>query len=443
MRLAALTTLLATLAVFPCTSFQRQDLSLNGGLQPQEALTITLESILNFLGKHGGHEPSEAIAIKLIEIYGLGFRPTPEDLDMLRKASASEDLLRAIGTANLPPIPVVKEGRLAVGCVPVDCDVWLNGKLIGSTSQGEMPWTTLPEGPVTVSATRANYDPSESKQDVLIQQDELTRVKFQFKISRAGLMEVGAKLFQQMRHSMHISIPASGDPGSGGLGDPISETRSNSRPAGNDAPERVEIVRDSHGLRAAGTLYLHDPGGHTTVWSVSAWFREGNEARFELSRLREKYVLNRTTMGSFWDRSPPTPEARELEGAIQLVMDGQLSKVMERLDAPDWTMVAVDAPAGTEGIPIFRAEGRSQAYLITLDAAYRPNEIKVESPILGSGLKMLYSDYVREATVYYPKTTQIILPNGAQGVEARFDTVQIDFSQHSYKQVPAKHSKLR
>jgi hypothetical protein len=415
-RSAAVAAVLAIFAALPCASFQKQDFSADRGPRPQSTLTISLQSLLTFLGSSEGDRSSEAMAIKLIEMHGLSFRPTADDLEKLRKASASEDFLKAIETAGTPD-PVVKQGRLAVGCEPVDCEVWLSGNLIGTTIRGEIPWVTLPEGKVIVSAAKTNYDPIQGKQEVPIRQNELTRVKFQFKISRAGLMATGAELFQQMRRS----IRAGEDEAAGG------------------APARPE----GNALRGSGTLYLHDSAAHCAVWPVVAWFREGHEARFELSRFHERYVLTMTATGHSWDRTPPAKEARELEAGIRSIADGQLTSLMERLDDPGLTMAAVDAPLGSGVAPVFRAGGGSQTYLITLDAAYRPSEIQAASPAPGSGLRMLYSDYVLRGSAYYPKTTQIILPDGVQGIEARFDTVQIVSSQNSYKQVSSKHSKLR
>jgi hypothetical protein len=442
MRLVAVAGILATLAALPCASFQKQDSNLDP--RPQSTLVISLEGLLRFLGNFKGNDSSEAMAIKLIEMYGLGFRPTPEDMGKLREASASEDLLKAIESARMPPAkPIVKQGRLTVGCEPVDCDVWLNGNPIGATSHGQTPLITLTEGPVTVSASKTNYDPSESKQVALIRQNELTRVEFQFKISRAGLLEIGAGLFQQMRRSMGASAEQTGLQHGGVLSNLTSARPGDSRPGGSDAANGSSPEQESNGLRAAGTLYLHDSGEHSTAWSVVAWFWEGNESRFELSRLRERYVLTRTKGGDSWNRARKTELARELEAGIRLVVDGQLPRLMERLGDPGLTMIAVDFPFGNENLPVFRAEGGPQVYLVTLDAACRPSEIRVESPGPGAGLRMLYSDYVQQGSAYYPKTTQIILPNGTQGVEARFDTVQIGSSQNSEKTILSKHRNLR
>src|ERR1700691_2135153 len=201
-RSAAVAGLLAIFAALPGASFQKQDFSAERGPRPQITLIISLQSLLTFLGSSKGDRSSEAMAIKLIEMHGLSFRPTAEDIEKLRKASASEDLLKAIETAE-KPIPVVKQGRLAVGCEPVDCEVRVSGNLIGTTTRGEIPWITLPEGKVIVSAAKTNYDPIQGEQEVPIRQNELTRIRFQFKISRAGLMATGANLFQQMRRSIH------------------------------------------------------------------------------------------------------------------------------------------------------------------------------------------------------------------------------------------------
>jgi hypothetical protein len=400
--------ILITLGSLPCASFQKQDFNDERGSQPQSNLNISLDGLLRVLNERSGNDSSEAMAIRLIDMYGLSFRPTPEDMEKLKKASVSEDFLRAIEGARMPPPkPIVKQGQLAVSCEPVDCDVSVNGEWVGTTSHGQAHWNALAEGTVMVSASKENYDSSQSKQEAVIRQNELTRVKFQFRISRAGLMQMGKKLFEQMRQSMRS-------------------------PAQSGTPPETGT------LRAAGTLYLYDSGGHRAVSSVVAWFQEGHAAWFELSRLRERYVLTQTATGGSWNRTPPAKEAREIESLTRLVTQEQLPGLLERLDEPGLTMVAVESPLGSANAPVFRAEGGSQTYLVTLNAASRPSEIKEES-----GRRMLYSDYVQLGSGYYPKTTQIILPDGAQGVEARFDTVQIGSLPKSYQKMSSKHSKAR
>jgi hypothetical protein len=215
-----------------------------------------------------------------------------------------------------------------------------------------------------------------------------------------------------MQRSLHVSVEPAGVQESGGLKNLIA-------------------------LRAEGTVYLHDSGGHRAAWSVVARFGEVGEARFEFSRLKEKYALTQTADSDLWDRTPPLEQAQSLERGIRWLNEGRFAKVMEHLSDPDLKLVAADDPNGRI-TPRFRAEGKSQNYLITLDAANRPSEIVIEGLEGGSAHRIMYSDYVRLEDRFYPKTTQVILPGDVQGVEARFDTVQIDISQGPYKPLRSK-----
>jgi hypothetical protein len=366
-----------------------------------KALNISLDSLLEILKKYGGDEDAQAMAIGLIRIYGLGFQPTLQDMEKLRAASASTNLLNAIETAKLPPPkPVSKQGLLAVSCEPVDCDVSLDGQSIGSTSHGHLPWTSHLEGPVSVSATKANYEASQEAMAAVIRPDELTRIAFHFKLTKARLLEIGVQRFQQMLQSIR----------------PHSESN------GNDAAARPITEHDRDAVRAAGTLYLHGPDGRCVVWSVVAWFARGHTARFELSRLREKHILISNETGFAWDRAFSSNDARELEGSLSLFVAGQLPELMERLSAPDLKMIAPDSG---EILPAFRVEGNSQSYSVVLDFAYRPSKITMETTDALSAHTIFYSDYAEIGRGFYPQTTQIMLPDGVNGIEARFDSVEI------------------
>jgi hypothetical protein len=377
-----------------------------------KAFNISLDSLLEILKKYGGDEDAQAMAIGLIRIYGLGFRPTPQDMEKLRAASASVSLLNAIETAKLPPPkPTPKQGLLAVSCEPVDCDVSLDGRSIGSTSHGHLPWISLLEGPVSVSATKANYEATQEAMAAVIRPEELTRIAFHFKLTKARLLEIGAQRFQRMLQAIR----------------PQSESN------GNDAAARPVAENDGDAIRAAGTLYLHGPDGRCVVWSVVAWLGRGRTARFELSRLREKHILISNETGYAWDRAFIGNDARELEGSLRLFVAGQLPELMERLSAPDLKMIA---PGSGEILPSFRAEGNSQSYSVVLDFAYRPSKIIMEMADALSAHTIFYSDYVEIGGSFYPKTTQIMLPDGVNGIDARFDTVQI-------AAMPASHPKRR
>jgi len=258
------TGILIALATLACWSLWGQNEGTVSASHAQKALNISLDSLLEILKKYGGDEDAQAMTIGLIRIYGLGFRPTTQDMNKLRAASASVNLLKAIETAKLPPPkPVPKQGLLAVSCEPVDCEVSLDGRSIGSTNHGHLPWISHLEGPVSVSAKKANYEATQQGIEATIRPDELTQIAFHLKLTRAGLLEIGAQRFQQMLQSIR----------------PHSESN------GNDAASRPITQNEGDALRAAGTLYLHGPDGRCVVWSVVAWFGKGRSGRFELSRL--------------------------------------------------------------------------------------------------------------------------------------------------------------
>jgi hypothetical protein len=331
------------------------------------------------------------MVIKLVEIYGLDFRPTPEDLAKLRNASASDALIGAIEAARMPPSPkpLPKEGHLAVVCEPVDCEVSLNGEPAGRTTHGVLPWITRVQGSVIVTAVREGYEPALASQETQIRPNQVARVEFLFKPSRAALTTAGNALFRQMIES---------------LGDDGNQPRT---------------------FRATGTLYIQSAGEHRTAWSLTEWLNLDDLSRFELNRLRENYQITVTQPGLQWTKPPKTQEARELEPLIRLLIDNRLPNLLQRFKDPRCTMVAVESAPESEASTAFRVEGNPETYTIILDSAHRPSEIRIESSDPKSRLRLLYSDYAEQGGISYPITTQIILPDGFTGVEAHFDTMQV------------------
>src|SRR5260370_12191044 len=101
-----------------------------------ESPAITLEGLSGFVKQFKGQKIPESMVIKLIEMYGLAFRPTSGDLEKLAASGATPSLIHAVEVARkppLPPPPVVRQGGLSVACLPVDCEELLNGKTGAST----------------------------------------------------------------------------------------------------------------------------------------------------------------------------------------------------------------------------------------------------------------------------------------------------------------------
>jgi hypothetical protein len=67
-----------------------------------------------------------------------------------------------------------------------------------------------------------------------------------------------------------------------------------------------------------------------------------------------------------------------------------------------------------------------------LDAEGRPSEIKIESFGLDSGTRIVYSDYTEQAGGAYPRSVQVVLPDGASGFTAHFDIVEVGPSEKKH-----------
>lgn len=396
--------ILSTHSIPLCTAFQQQDSDVRVNSQIPQTLQISLEGLLRFLERHPADDVSKAMVIKLIDLHGLNFRPTAEDLARLKNAYASPDLLQAIDQARKPPAPEPKPkmGQLRVACRPVDCTVWLNGARSGATQDGVLPLLTLSEGSVWIAATNTNYESNPKKQEALIRQNETTHIDFQLAPSREALVEAGTALFRQMLDA---------------LGSSTSELSPN--------------------IRATGTISIDAVGEPRAVWPVLSWFSGEDQARFEVSRIRERYQITRTSAGYVWRKPPKTKEARSIEDAIRLVMNTRLARLIGRMKDPRVTMIASDLVSVGQNTTIFRAQGSWGNYVISLDSAHRPTNIEMEAFGLSSGVQIQYSDYVTEDGFSCPRKMRVVLPNGS-GVETRYDAVHVSPSEDRHVKAPSK-----
>jgi hypothetical protein len=75
----------------------------------------------------------------------------------------------------------------------------------------------------------------------------------------------------------------------------------------------------------------------------------------------------------------------------------------------------------------FRAQGPAETYVVTLDSAYRPKEIRIESAGVHSGLRISFSAYENQGRTSYPRTTQVLQPGASRrGVFVSFETLELN-----------------
>jgi len=331
-----------------------------------------------------------------IENRGIAFGLSSDILAKLESAGASDEILDVIkskakpAAATLPvaPKPVAK-GNLNLTCAPAECQVALNGTSIGATSGGILQATGLTPGNWVVDFTREGFVKNQST--VLVEAAKSTAVAVTLEPDRAAREAFGTQLFQKI----------------------------------------VQAVGGEDGLKALASVQAV---GSTTVWgrdgkSVRWTLLMRNRADRGLFQIKSGRLLNEVMFsGSEFKASKNLKgdDALELPTDFGLIRDYQLAALIARLQSSSYKLMAdrPDAPASNDFV-LF-AESGTEKISVALDSSMRPERVKLTTAAgLGSAL-VTYSDYVKNGKAFYPKTMQIKPDGQQQGIEVRFDTVELE-----------------
>jgi hypothetical protein len=369
-----------------------------------------VDQIIVGLGKNVDHNKntySESTLIASIKQRTVCSRPTASELGKIRSAGGSEKLIDAVEAASpapllsapAPPCPqpevvAPKQGRLTVTCSLVDCNVFVNGTSIGTTTNRALS-QAIPEGPAAVSVTAQNYEPDRQQEIVEIKNSEPKLINFKLTASRAALEEMGAKLFTQMIEAL----------------------------GGEDGLKASALVRG----KGAFTSYRD---GKPTQWQIVALMKLPDKARFIVGDFkggRQSYEIVRTEGEMELIKTAKGVALDDLILALHQLQDYQLTDTLKRLRSPSFRITATELLPGRGQDVALAAQGGSERYLISLDTDRRPREIVLVSGGLDKGLRVLYSDYAHAGPAFYPKRMQVLRPDStSNGIEVKFDTVELN-----------------
>ncbi len=364
-----------------------------------------LRDKFEIIRKSKGVYLNENILLNQVRKVGIGWDPSESDYDALKKAGASDNFLNAIRemakarvvekakTEPPPPPPQPKEGKLAITCKPVDCEVSIDGKPQGMTKKGELILGPLPEGSVKVAVTRKDWEPDRDAHTSYIKDKETDKVEFSFKESRAALEAMGQQFFDSMLKAL------GGDVG----------------------------IKEASRVRASGARLISAREGKPQLqWSAVVLFRLPNDAKFIVTNAGQQIQVVKTDAGFAYERQP-RQEGQEMEDAMREVYDRQFGRTLDLLRAPGSKYVSTKLIYEDDENKAFLIEsGPGRQYLVTLDAESLPREIKVESTGLMAGLRILFSDFVKAGNTRYPRETQVILPGaGTNGAGLRIEKVEL------------------
>jgi len=354
---------------------------------------LTFDQILRLTGEN-------AIPLQrrkqAIQNRGVAFSPTPEQIEKLRVAGATDDLLKLIGSKHKPdspsahPAPKTEAlGSIAVTCAPAECEISLNGTPLGATADGHLEMANLRPGNWAVDFKKDGYISQQSI--VMVEANRQLPVSVALEPDRATQEAFGAALFEKVV----------------------------------DALGGKEALQELASVEATGSSTIATPNGKSVRWPLlmrnrpdRALFqlRAGRGILHEVAFLGSEFKTSKNLKGQ---------EALDLPTGFGLIRDYQLSALIAKLQNPQFKMLANhSAPIDGEEYTLFAEDGVERV-AIGLDNQLRPQRVRITTAAgVGSAI-VTYSDYSKNDKATYPKTIEIKPEGWPQGIDVRFDTVDL------------------
>lgn len=330
-----------------------------------------------------------------IENRGIAFPLSSETLSELEAAGAPEEILEIIKSKVKPettalsvPKPVVK-GKLDLTCAPAECQIRLNGTGIGPTAGGKLEVAGLTPGNWVIDFTKEGF--TSHRSTVVVEPAKSASVSILLSPDLTQREGFGKELFQKMIRAL----------------------------GGDDGLKILASVQAS----GSATLWGHD--GASVRWTLLMRNRP-DRALFQAKAGR---ILHEVMFeGSEFKASKNLKgdDALELPTDFGMIRDNQLPALLTRLQGPNYKLIA-NHPNFVPGEDYsIVAESGTDKISIGLDANLRPQRVRIATEAgIGSAL-ITYSDYIQNGNSFYPKT-MLIKPDGqSQGVEVRFDKVELN-----------------
>lgn len=337
-----------------------------------------------------------------VESRGIAFSPTASDIDQLKKAGASPELITAIlhkapaaaKAAPPPAAPAPKPGTLALQCAPAECDIFVNGVAKGHTQNGAAEIGNIPGGPVVVDFKKTGY----MGEQVALVVKAGVRVSGSATLSPTPAMqqEIGTSIFARMLDKLG---------GKAGLA-------------------------EASALVASGNATLWDQKGQRTEWNATGRLKlSSNLAYLEIKGAGLNWWMS--LKGSDPKRGGSgklkgSPIALDMEKFIRLYRDYQLAALVGRVESEKMKLSGMSPVADSSGKLDLRILGETDRYRFSVAPDGTPEKVVYESTSgLGSGLEVVYADYAPVGKTAYPRTMAIRFADQAQhGIRLQFDDVK-------------------
>jgi hypothetical protein len=333
---------------------------------------------------------------------GVSFSPTPQDYDKLKQAGASTELIQTIVVKAPPPpkpapppkpTPPPTAGPLTLECGPAECGVRINGASHGTTSKGSMEVHGLPPGQVAIEFVKDGFDPQQVS--LTLHAGAPARSSVTLKPDAATLAQAGKELLAKMTAKLGGS----------------------------------QALQQAYQVSGAGNASLWQSGGQRTEWRMISKLKLPAMALIEINGAGLKWWTSLAGSDSKADGSKKMrgdPVAVEMEKLVRLYRDYQPAMLVESLGK--MKVSAPDLAPAANGQWRLRATGADGSLTVVLSPDFLLSRVIYESASgLGSGLEILYSDYMTIGKTQYPKSMAIRFADQPQhGLEVRLETVKFE-----------------
>jgi len=284
---------------------------------------------------------------------------------------------------------------LTLRCAPPECDITINGRPHGKTSQGKLEIAGLNVGDAAVDFKRDGY--------------------------------IGEQVTLQLRANLPTERAAKLAPSPETLRRAGGElvTRLVTRLGGDNASEEQGTFSGS------GTASLWQAGGSRTDWQLKANLKiSTQQALLEITGAGLRWWTgmraDRTEQGGT-GKLRGGPVALEMEKIIRLFFEYQPANLITRLRSASENMrfAAEDTMPDASGNFTLKANNDARAYTMTLKPDGTPVKVTYSAASgLGSGLEAVYSEFQPVADGIYPRTTALrYVEEGQHGIEFRFNEI--------------------
>jgi PEGA domain len=341
-----------------------------------------------------------------IQARGIDFALGSEELDKLKAAGASDDMLEMIkskskvsaaATPHVVPKPA-PTGGMALNCSPGECDISLNGKSIGPTLGGKLEVSKLTPGKWVIDFNKDGY--MSRQNTITVESDKVTSLSATLEPNRAALEAFGTALFKKMVQAV----------------------------GGDDGVQALASVQ----AVGSTTIWTHD--GTSVRWTLLL----RNRPDRALFQAKAGGILHEVAfIGSQYNNSKNLKgaDALELPTHFGFIRDAMLAAVITRLQNPEFKITASHAsPVEGEEFSL-SADNSAEKVAIGFDNQLRPARVRITTATGVGSVAITYSDYFKGERAYWPKSVQI-KPDGWQhGIDVRFDTVDLTprFTENDFK----------